>query len=176
MRFFLIILSFLATSVAAHDYKLDGISVDHPASYPTTGRTGAGYMMITNTGAADRLIAVEADFPRVLMHETTMKDGIASMGMVMDVDIPSDGMAHFQPGGLHVMFMGLSKHLMVGDEIPATLVFETAGRLDVVFKVGAEGLAVPSTQSRQNFSHVVDGELIGQMHEPLIRINVEDGL
>jgi copper(I)-binding protein len=37
---------------------------------------------------------------------------------------------------LHVMFMGLDGDpLDVGESVPATLVFEKAGRLDVVFKV-----------------------------------------
>ncbi|MGB0797880.1 MAG: copper chaperone PCu(A)C [Planktomarina sp.] len=149
MRIMFLILSLISTSALAHDYQIGEISIAHPISYPTTGRSGVGYMMITNTGPQDRLIAVEADFPRVMIHKTTTVDGIASMTMVHAVDVPQNGMAHFQPGGLHVMFMGLSAHLMVGDEIPATLVFENAGRLQIVFKVEAR----PDTENAGEHSN-----------------------
>ena len=42
-----------------------------------------------------------------------------------------------EPRGLHVMFMGLAAPWKAGDEIPATLVFETAGAVPIVFKVEA---------------------------------------
>lgn len=135
MRFLLLSLPFFAAPVFADDYMLGDISVSDPVSYPTTGRSAAGYMMIENTGGADRLIGVEADFPKVMIHESKAVDGIATMRMVDVVDLPTGKVATFETGGLHVMFMGLGEHLMVGDEIPATLVFENAGRLDVVFKV-----------------------------------------
>ena len=40
-----------------------------------------------------------------------------------------------EPRGLHVMFMGLTAPWKAGDHIPATLVFETAGKVPVVFNV-----------------------------------------
>ncbi|MDP5359854.1 MAG: copper chaperone PCu(A)C, partial [Paracoccaceae bacterium] len=40
------------------------------------------------------------------------------------------------PGGLHVMFMGLGGDpFEVGETFPATLVFEKAGEVEVVFYV-----------------------------------------
>ena len=37
--------------------------------------------------------------------------------------------------GMHAMFVKPAKRYVVGDEVPATLVFENAGRIDVSFKV-----------------------------------------
>lgn len=119
----------------AHDYALGEISIKHPVAYPTVGRTGAGYMEIMNEGPADRLVGVSAEFPRVMLHESVTENDVTRMEHRMAVDLPTGEMVTFKPGGLHVMFMGLSEHWKVGDEIPATLNFETAGSVDVVFKV-----------------------------------------
>ena len=127
---------FFATPLFAHEYTAGDITIKHPMSPATTGKTSAGYMMISNTSAvADRLIAAEADFPRVEMHNTIVTDGVAKMQKQTAIEIPAGGQAQFAPGGLHIMFMGLSQHLMDGDSIPATLVFENAGRVDITFHV-----------------------------------------
>jgi hypothetical protein len=44
-----------------------------------------------------------------------------------------------QPGGLHVMFIGLRAPLREGSTIPLTLVFEKAGRIEVSTDVLAPG-------------------------------------
>lgn len=119
----------------AHDGPHGELIVLESVAYPTMGRSGAGYMVIKNMGEADRLIGVEASFPKVMIHNTVLEDGIAKMRHQMAVDIPAGGMVEFAPGGLHVMFMGVARPWMVGNEIGATLIFEKAGRLNVVFQV-----------------------------------------
>ena len=122
-----------------HDYMLGDLHVAHPFARATaaTAMAGAGYVTILNSGAADdALIGVEADFPRVMLHDSKTVDGVASMLALDAVTIPAGETVTFAPGGMHVMFMGLNGDpLEVGEEIPATLIFENAGRLDVVFKV-----------------------------------------
>ena len=44
-----------------------------------------------------------------------------------------------QPGGLHVMFMGLKAPFKEGQELPLTLIFEKAGEVPVTFAVGGVG-------------------------------------
>lgn len=123
----------------AHEYKIDGLVVDHPMARETTAtaQAGAGYLSITNTGeTADRLIAVEAEFPRVMVHDTIIENDVATMKHLDGVDIAPGATVTLEPGGKHVMFMGLNGDpFEVGEKIPATLVFENAGRLDVVFNV-----------------------------------------
>jgi len=122
-----------------HDFRVGDLHVEHPfaSATPATAMTGAGYLTILNSGTEDdTLIAVEADYPRVMMHNSATVDGIASMIAMDGVTIPAGETVSFAPGGLHVMFMGLDGDpLDVGESVPATLVFEKAGRLDVVFKV-----------------------------------------
>lgn len=105
---------------------------------PPGAMAGAGYLTIDNGGTSDdRLIAVEADVPRVMIHTTVMEDGIARMRHVDGgVEIPAGGQALLQPGGLHVMFMGLrNTPLVAGETLPATLIFEKAGAVPVIFDI-----------------------------------------
>ena len=131
----------LATQATAHDYLLGELAIIHPFSYetPTTARAVGGYLSIANTGTTDaRLIAVKADFPRVMMHTSDVEDGVALMTHLEDgIVIPAGQVVTLGPGGTHVMFMGLQAPLAVGDEIPATLVFDGLGEIDIVFPVEA---------------------------------------
>jgi copper(I)-binding protein len=54
---------------------------------------------------------------------------------VMSLPIPAGETVTLEPGGKHIMFMGLDAPLLEGQEFAGTLVFETAGELDVMFKV-----------------------------------------
>jgi copper(I)-binding protein len=123
----------------AHDYRVGDISIAHPMSFatPPGAVAGAGYMMITNNGESDdRLVAVESAFPNTMIHETQMQDGIMKMRHQGNgVVIPAGETVTFEPGGLHVMFMGLEAPLKDGEQTPATLVFEKAGTVEVMFNV-----------------------------------------
>ncbi|QUJ75628.1 copper chaperone PCu(A)C [Sulfitobacter albidus] len=133
-----------ATAVFAHEYKVKDITVDHPMIFETakSAKVAGGYLRLTNTGpTADTLIAVSADFaPRIELHLSETDDlGVARMTKQEGgIAIPAGESVTLQPGGLHVMFMGLDgEPLVAGDKIDATLVFEDAGALDVTFNVEA---------------------------------------
>lgn len=129
----------LATAAVAHDYVAGDIKVFHPIARETTklARAGAGYLSIENTGdEPDKLLSIETDFPRTMLHNTVMDGDVAKMEHLMSVSIAPGETVLFEPGGKHVMFMGLNGDpLEVGEEFPAVLLFENAGRLEVVFKV-----------------------------------------
>jgi copper(I)-binding protein len=131
-----------ATAASAHEFKIGDLVIDHPRAFETaqTAQTAGGFMTITNTGdTADRLVAVEADFPRVEIHTTEMDGDVARMMHLEDgIVVPAGESIIMKPGGYHVMFMGLGGDpFEVDEEVPATLVFENAGRLEVVFNVEA---------------------------------------
>ena len=125
----------MCSSVSAESYSLGDITVTESFSYPTNGRSGAGYFTLTNDGPADVLMDVTADFPRVMMHQSLMQDGVMTMKHRMMVAVPALGELEFAPGGYHVMFMGLSDRWTGGDEIEASLQFKNAGTLDIKFTV-----------------------------------------
>jgi len=125
----------------AESYTIGDLVIEKPVAFETTATamSGAGYLTVTNNGdTADRMIQVEADFPRVMMHETKMEDDVATMVHLDGVDIPAGETVAFVPGGKHVMFMGLDGDpFEIGEEINVKLVFENAGSIDVVFSVEA---------------------------------------
>ena len=135
MKFLIAALVLICGSVSAQTYQAGDLTLTDAFSYPTTGRSGAGYFPLTNDGAADALLDVEADYPKVMLHKSMMKDGVMTMEHQMRVVVPPQGEIEFAPGGYHVMFMGLKEGWGVGDDIKATLIFEKSGSLEVTFKV-----------------------------------------
>ncbi len=131
----------MTTPATAHEFKIGDLTINHPMALETakTAMAGAGYLSVTNTGdTTDRLMAVKADFPKVMLHTTEETDGIARMIHLEAIDIPAGETVTLAPGGMHVMFMGLGGDpFEVGETIPATLVFEIAGEIDVEFNVEA---------------------------------------
>ena len=138
-----LLFAILPFGAVAHDYKVGDLSVAHPIAAETpqsaTATVGAAYLTITNNGdAEDRLVGVSAAFPRVTIHKTTVQNEIATMQSQDSVAIPPGETVTFEPGGLHVMFMGLNGDpFTIGEEISATLTFEKAGEIDIIFVVEA---------------------------------------
>lgn len=100
-----------------------------PAMPGASGNSGV-FMTIRNTGSADRLVKAMSDVASATeVHSTTMANGVMEMRPVEAVEIPAAGVATLQPGGFHVMLIGLKRDLKVGDSVKITLVFEKAGPL-----------------------------------------------
>lgn len=97
----------------------------------------AAYLTVTTSGAPDRLIAVVSPAAaKAELHETSMKDGVMSMspaegGFAVTADAP----AVLEPGGGHIMLMGLTGPLDDGTEVELTLTFETAGEVTLMVPV-----------------------------------------
>lgn len=140
----------LAAGAAWGDGLASGtLSIGHPYAFATAvgARTAAGYFSVTNAGAEDdRLLSVEAGFPRVEVHESVVDaGGVARMTPVGAVAIPAGATVTLAPQGLHVMFMGLDAPLSEGTKVPAVLVFEKAGRVPVEFSVDPRPTAEQAT-------------------------------
>ncbi len=132
------------TPAEAHDYEVGDLVIDHPWSRatPAGARVGAGYMVIRNTGdTADRLVSGETDVAgRIEIHEMAMNDGVMTMREIAGgLEIPAGGEVVLEPGGYHMMFMGLEQGFVEGEAFDATLVFETAGPVEVEFAIEGMG-------------------------------------
>lgn len=103
------------------------------ASAPTS-KSGAAFMVITNTGEADRLIGVASDAAdRVELH-THLQDpnGVMKMMQVEEgFEIPANSTHLLERGSDHVMFMGLAAPFEEGKTLHVTLTFEKAGPIEV---------------------------------------------
>ena len=95
------------------------------ATVPGMTATG-GYLAIANkSDADDRLIAVSADFAeKVEIHRMINDDGVMKMRPVAGgVVVGAGDIILLQPGGLHLMFMGMTAPLNPGDMHHVTLDF-----------------------------------------------------
>src|SRR3546814_11454455 len=61
------------------------------------------------------------------------------MRPVDGVPLPAGGMAELQPGGYHVMLIGLKHALKQGEHFPLTLTFEKAGTVTIEVPVLSPG-------------------------------------
>ena len=134
----------LAAPSLAHDYKLGSLEIAHPWARATvrTARAGGAFLTITNRGTtADRLIAIRSPAAlKVQIHETQMDGSVMRMReLEKGVEIAPGATIELKPGGNHVMFMDLKAPFVKDAKIPATLVFEKAGTIDVEFQVQAMG-------------------------------------
>lgn len=99
---------------------------------PPGVKNGGGYMTIVNHGAADKLLGASGTVAaRIQLHNHVMDDGVMRMRQVEYIEVPMHGRAVLEPGGLHVMFMGLKEQLKPGAMVMLTLTFEKAGEVMV---------------------------------------------
>ena len=97
-------------------------------------RPAAGYMVITNTSSqADALLSVSTPgASSVEIHETaTDASGMMGMHPIPRLEVPAGGTVKLEPGGYHLMIMGLTRPLEVGQKVELELVFERAGTVVV---------------------------------------------
>lgn len=146
-----------ALALSAHDYKIGDLVIEHPTSFetPKGARAGVGYLVITNAGTTpDTLIEARAGFPRVEIHTTVEEGGIARMRHVEAIEIAPGETVALQPGGYHIMFMGLGGDpFEVGEKIPATLIFEQAGAIEIEFDVRARGEISDASMDHGKMGH-----------------------
>jgi copper(I)-binding protein len=129
----------LAGAVQAHEVKAGPLTLGNLAVRASLGAvpTSAAYLTIDNAGAVpERLLSVDCACAKsAMVHRTETKDGISSMDAAAAVVIPAHGKVTFQPGGLHIMLMGLKGPLKAGGMQDLTLHFEHAGAVKAGFHV-----------------------------------------
>jgi copper(I)-binding protein len=98
-------------------------------------------MIIRNRGlAADTLVGARGTIAESFeVHRTQMEGGMMRMGPAGDVPVQGNGSVAFEPGGLHVMLIGLREDLKEGMTFPLTLAFTHAG--DVTIQVAVRPAA-----------------------------------
>lgn len=122
-------------------YEAGSLQVSQARSPPTppAAHVGAVYLSITNRGAKpDDLLAVSSPIAaNVEIHRSTMVQGVMQMRPVAALECPPGVTVNIEPGGLHIMLLGLTQSLVAGSTFPLTLKFRDAGMLVVQVPVKA---------------------------------------
>jgi periplasmic copper chaperone A len=110
---------------------------------PPKAELGAVYLRIENRGTVeDRLVAASSPVAQsATLHESVEENGVALMRPLAAAAVPAGGALDMEPGGAHVMLMGLAAPLVAGESVPLTLTFESSGAVDLsvpVLAIGAD--------------------------------------
>jgi len=103
------------------------ITVENPyvRAVPPGQMNSAAFMQLNNSGSEQvALISASSSIAKnVELHNHINADGIMKMRQVDKVNIAANGTASLQPGGYHIMLIGLNQDLTEGQEIDLKLQF-----------------------------------------------------
>lgn len=104
----------------------------------------ASFMTLKNSDNQEvALVSAESSAARAVeLHNHVNQDGVMKMRKVEQINIPAAGSAVLQPGGLHVMLIGLHNDLAEGQQIDLTLKFSDGSNqtLTVPVKKAMDGM------------------------------------
>jgi len=111
---------------------------DQAGGRHTMGTMSAGYAVIENTGdRGERLVGASSPAAKeVQIHQTVSTGGSAgTMKPVDQLKVPAGDRAVLEPGGYHLMIMGLEHGLQAGSSIRINLKFASGTQVAVRFAV-----------------------------------------
>lgn len=113
----------------------------------------AAYMVLKNTGTKEEsLTAAESPVAKkVELHTHLMQDGMMKMREIKEIEIPAGKEVTLQPGGLHIMLIGLTHQLVPGEEVPLTLIFEDGEHQTI--KMPVRGVEGPTEAEHHHHMH-----------------------
>jgi len=152
-----VMLACVGLPALAEDAQIGAITIKGAWSRATAPGAVAGvaFFTIANTGADDVAKAVE-------LHSHVMEGDIMRMRQVPTISIPAGQTVALQPGGLHVMLLGLKQPLKQGTSYPLTLTFQRAGSVTVTVPIQDLG-AMPPGMSHEHMGDHMD-HMNGMMH------------
>lgn len=129
----------LSAAGCAQTPTADGVQIlnvwARPA--PEAGGTTAVYFRIVNAGdRPDRLVGGESPAADIMEFHRTMRDGdVMQMVPVSGIELAPGETVDFEPGGFHVMLIGLARALSPGDSVVLILEFQEAGEIPIEAEV-----------------------------------------
>ncbi|MFN3171971.1 MAG: copper chaperone PCu(A)C [Hyphomicrobiales bacterium] len=157
--------AFSSSVALAHDHGHDAMTVSVGAlelselrilETPPNARNAGGFLTIMNTGDADnRLVSATSPVSeRVELHTMTMDGDVMRMREMEDgIALPAGEMVELKPGGLHVMFIGLSGPFATGETVPVTLTFESGDTQELIMPVMERTMEMMHGDNDDHSSH-----------------------
>ncbi len=108
---------------------------------PPNATVGAAYLTLDTPGRKpDRLLSLSSPrAARVEVHAIVHEGNVAKMRRVESLRVAAGERLLLEPGGMHIMLMGLASPLAEGERIPLLFRFEVAGEVAVEAIVLAAG-------------------------------------
>lgn len=119
----------------ARDYTLKELRIVEPyaRATPPGAQTAGVWFRIENRGSDnDVLVGVASPVAdSAELHVMRMEGNLAQMRPVTAIGVPAGATVMLTPQGYHVMLAGLRKPLAAGAQIPLTLTFAKAGKIEI---------------------------------------------
>ncbi|XOV87137.1 MAG: copper chaperone PCu(A)C [Pseudomonadota bacterium] len=139
----LVVLSSFGGKAQAETVRAGGITVEKAWSRatPPGARAAAIYMLLTNRGTeAVSVVSLSTDVASMTeAHQTINEDGMMRMRPAENLLIAVGDSLVFEPGGLHVMLMGLQRQLSAGDTFTLQITLSDGQQLETEVLVGNPG-------------------------------------
>jgi copper(I)-binding protein len=115
---------------AAGTIEIEGAYV---RAVPPGQPNSAAFMTLKNEGDADHaLVAASSDVSEVVeLHTHIHEEGMMRMRQIERIDVAAGGEQTLEPGGLHLMLIGLQRQLQPGDTVSLNLEFDDGSSVDV---------------------------------------------
>jgi copper(I)-binding protein len=131
-RILVLVLGILFLLSACAAPEVEGVEVlDAWARPAAQGGNGAVYFVI-HSSEMDEIIGVSSEVAEAVeLHESQMSEDVMEMHPLHSVPLGAGEQVIFEPGGLHVMLIGLKQDLKVGNEFEIVLHFKNFPDLNV---------------------------------------------
>lgn len=129
------------------------------------GKTTAAYITLDNShGPSDVLLSVHTPVATATeIHTMTMDGDIMRMRRMETAPLPNGDKLEFQPGGMHLMLIGLTSKIQAGDDVPLTFVFEKMGEKTISLKAMKKAPTAAHTGDHKMPTPTMPGEMKGKM-------------
>lgn len=115
------------------------IEVQHPTvrAVPPGSETTAGFMTLYNHSQEDRvLVGADSDLSEVTeLHHHIMSEGVMRMRRLTRIELPAGQTIKLEPGGLHLMLIGLKHIPTEGDTVQINLQLDNGETIEVLTPV-----------------------------------------
>ena len=142
--------SVLLPQAHAQDFSVGPVMISDPWSppLPPVAENGVVYLSLSNHEMkADRLVGASTPVAdRVEFHTSVKHGSMMMMEKMQAVELPPHGNVALEPGGMHVMLIGMKNPLKKDTSFPLTLIFEHAGTVsvDVIVRSPAGASGAPA--------------------------------
>lgn len=131
--------SAMAERVTIRDTRARAMPPGSPAS--------AAFLTLRSAGKPAALVGATTDAAQTVeLHAHIDNNGVMEMRQVDRIELPTDVDVELKPGGLHLMLLGLTKDLVVGEELVVTLQFED--KTEKQLSVPVADIEVPTSKSK----------------------------
>lgn len=112
----------LASHIALADVNVESAYI---RAVPPGQMNSAAFMQLKNQGADDiSLVAAKSQIAKnVELHTHIHDNGVMRMRQISEITLPAGEAVTLQPGGMHIMLIGLTQNLSAGENIKLSLEF-----------------------------------------------------